>query len=155
MAALDEKLHMGQIHQKLKHDHMNPNSEQKLRNHLAEDVLDSNMLNLMTEYVQYHPHEKADCEGPSALLTHTSTLIDIFKDTRPLKDPSDQRLLDTREASEWFQNWKMCAETTHHLMSKETQEDIAVLLPDLLALCRHCLTNIHVPVTPAYINTEQ
>ena len=49
---------------------MNPNSEQKLRNHLAEDVLDSNMLNLMTEYVQYHPHEKADCEGPIALLTH-------------------------------------------------------------------------------------
>lgn len=125
-----------------------------MRNHLAEDVLDSNMLNLMIEYVKYHPHEKAQFDGPIQLLRHTCILVDIFKDSRPIKEQSDKRLLDLKMVSDWFQNWKDSAETSHHLMSRETQEDITILLPGFIALCRYCLTNVHVPITPAFINSD-
>lgn len=49
-ANWDEKTNSRLIHHKLTSSHLRPDSSEKMRNHLAEDVLDENMLNLMKQY---------------------------------------------------------------------------------------------------------
>ena len=49
-AKWNERTNSRLIHHKLTSSHLQPDSAEKMRNHLAEDVLDENMLNLLRCY---------------------------------------------------------------------------------------------------------
>jgi hypothetical protein len=56
-----------------------------MRNHLAEDVLDSEMLHLMIKYKEGLSEEKgSELNSSIELLESTSILIKNFRDPRPI-----------------------------------------------------------------------
>ena len=81
------------VHQKLSNEHMYRTSESKMRNRLAEDMLDSEMLHLMEAYHSNLPPEDASMlEGSISLLRNTSVLVSVFRDQRSITEITDQRL---------------------------------------------------------------
>ena len=86
-----DRLKSRKIHQKITEAHMNPSSSEKMRNHLAEEVLNNDMLYLMLCYKA----SKADgshLHGTISLLEKTSKIIQIFNDRRPITSCDDERL---------------------------------------------------------------
>ena len=61
-----------QCHRKLTNDHIFPDNQQKMRNHLAEQVLNSEMLHLMRQYKIYLSKKGQVLNGVIELLERTS-----------------------------------------------------------------------------------
>ena len=59
-------------HRKLKHQHLFPNNQEKMRNHLAEEVLNKDMLPLMQEYKTSLGEKGSVLNGAIELLQDTS-----------------------------------------------------------------------------------
>ncbi|VDI58847.1 Hypothetical predicted protein [Mytilus galloprovincialis] len=74
------------VHHKLTQEHMFLTSENKMRNHLAEDVLNSEMLHLMKLYKSSLGDAGTKVDATIELLQQTSVLIQNFKDSRPITD---------------------------------------------------------------------
>ncbi|WAR24552.1 hypothetical protein MAR_038221 [Mya arenaria] len=85
-----------QMHRKLTNEYLYPSNQSKMRNYLAENVLD--LKNLITQYRNYLGDKE------------TSKLIDIFHDRKPITDSTDPKLLERQDIAKWFDNWK-CSET--------------------------------------------
>lgn len=73
-----------------------------MRNMLAEDVLNENMLHLMTCYQRSLGDKGEELQGIIELLQHTSVIIKNFRDARPMTSYSDKRLDESRNVFEWF-----------------------------------------------------
>lgn len=84
---------------------MNPDSAEKMRNHLAEEVLDSNMLHLMKEY-QKSLRKGQELDGAVDLLEQSSRLISIFRDRIPITSIHDKRIGTLLSIREWFRTWR-------------------------------------------------
>lgn len=84
---------------------MNPDSAEKMRNHLAEEVLDSNMLHLMKEY-QKSLRKGQELDGAVDLLEQSSRLISIFRDSIPITSIHDKRIGTLLSIREWFRTWR-------------------------------------------------
>lgn len=97
-----DKSHGLAIQQKLTYEHLFPNPAEKMRNHLADEVLDKDMLHLMKMYVQNNPDDAVQMAGPTELFERTSVLIEIFHDRRAIKDSTGKRLQQLRDILEWF-----------------------------------------------------
>ena len=82
------------IHQKLSHEHFHLTSESKMRNKIAEDVLNKEMLHLVKTYAASVGRD--DLNSTVELLENTSILVENFRDHRPISDISDERLLRNR-----------------------------------------------------------
>lgn len=66
-----------------------------MRNHLAEECLNSDMLHLMKQFKESlceNSSAASLCDGPIKLLEQTSRLIAIFHDRRSIADLKDERL---------------------------------------------------------------
>ena len=63
-----------QLHRKLTNEHVFPMSYGKMRNHLAEEVLNKDMLNLMLEYKTSLAHQGEVLNGVIELLRNTSKM---------------------------------------------------------------------------------
>ncbi|XP_071111146.1 uncharacterized protein [Haliotis cracherodii] len=148
-----DKQHGLSIHHKLGNDHIHPNKADLMRNHLAEEVLDSNMLSLMRLYKQNLGHGSSVLEGAVDLLEQTSTLISIFHDRRPIRDLTDIRLHQLRTILQWFRKWEE-SETRQHLMSWETREDVEFLLSGFCKLAHVATQDLKITLTPLYINSD-
>ncbi|KAH3750426.1 hypothetical protein DPMN_184948 [Dreissena polymorpha] len=81
-----------QIHRKLTNEHIFPNQSEKMRNKLAEEVLDTDMLTLMEAYQQHMGANGSALDGVIELLKNTSVLIDVFRDRRTVNESNDIRL---------------------------------------------------------------
>ena len=94
------------IHHKLTDEHLFPSNSQKMRNKLAFQVLDEDMLNLMKCYsaVQSKSCQK-EMLGVLEFLKHTSFLVKFISDSRPIKDMCDTRLKTLTETYNWFKSW--------------------------------------------------
>ena len=79
-----------QIHRKLTREHIYPNGPQKMRNHLAEEVLD-------TAYQFALGSNGSKVGGAIQLVEQTAKFIANFKDPRPLTQKDDQRIIANRE----------------------------------------------------------
>ena len=78
-----------------------------MRNHLAEDVLDSEMLHLMSKYKEGLSEERgSELNSSIELLESTSILIKNFRDPRPISDSSDVRLKENETVLHWFCSWE-------------------------------------------------
>jgi hypothetical protein len=76
-----------------------------MRNHLAEDVLDENMLNLLRCY-QKSLHKGSDLDSVIEFLENTSKIIKFFRDPRPIVSMSDGRIHEIKQVLIWFQSWR-------------------------------------------------
>ena len=88
--------HSFPVHQKLTDDHLYPNAAQKIRNHLAEDVLNKDMLHPKKLYRSSLKSSGKELDAAIKLLAWTSQFVDIFRVIRPIRDMSDPRIKKLR-----------------------------------------------------------
>ena len=103
-----------------------------MKNHLAEEVLNSDMLQLFLQY-QSHLGEKGSMfNGTIQLLRQPSALINIFRDVRSVSNLNYNRLKQLQEILSWFGEWKSGIqakslsnkEKASCLMSTQCMEDL-------------------------------
>lgn len=151
------------IHRKLTHDHFFLTSESKMRNHLAEEVLDKDMLHLMKCYRKSlcDDAKSEELNGTIELLENTSVMVGFFRDRRPIKNYGDDRLQNNRDVLLWFQKWE--SENKHNddikekeksLLSFQCREDITSLLIGFDEFCREKLTMSGGSIMPNRINSD-
>jgi hypothetical protein len=158
----DQDNHSFKIHHKLTHDHIFPNSAQQMRNHLAFDTLNSDMLHLMQSYQQSlgEAEQKALC-GVIQFLENTSFLVSFFNDDRPMKDMNDTRISKLKEAYNWFKAWEkqVCQNDTvgkryKDLITMETREDLDFMFYGIMSLTEYAINEIHTEVVPSRLNSD-
>lgn len=152
-----------QLHRKLSNDHFFPDNQMKMRNHLAEDVLNENMLFLMQQYKQNLGQKGQILDGCISLLQNTLQMVSIFRDMRPIKKEDDQRLQIPREVANWFLTWcqNIFSEDSipqnnknKCLLSLQCCEDIQSSLQGFISLCNNILKTPSFYVTPGLINSD-
>ena len=94
------------LHQKLTQEHLFLNSQLKMRNKLAEEVVNEDMLHLMKEYQVALGANGKDLESTIELLGQTTILTKIFRDKRPISEYEYPRLKQLREVLDWFRKWE-------------------------------------------------
>ncbi|XP_070579064.1 uncharacterized protein [Ptychodera flava] len=138
------------IHFKLTEEHLHPDQTAKMRNHLAEEVLNKDMLYLMLAYQKSLPTEidRWHLNKTIELLEQTSQLIDNFRDLRPIKEYDDTRLHENMNILRWFSDWEATVmdddsmspeEKKRSLLSKETRDDLISLILGFDRLCKNKL----------------
>jgi len=149
------------IHHKLSQDHIFLTNESKMRNHLAEDVLDKEMLHLMQVYKSNLGESGSSLDGTIELLRNTSIVIRNFRDPRPITDAGDERLSELHDVMEWFVKWEnqikndtSIKNKEKHLISHQTREDIVSSLLGFEELCKHKLKKSHGSIIPSRVNSD-
>lgn len=150
------------IHHKLSDEHIYPSNAQKMRNKLAFQTLDSDMLNVMKCYCEtLNAAGQAEMVGVLQFLTHTSILVALFTDSRPIKDTNDDRLKSFSVAYNWFKAWEKehaCDQDVNKryktLLTMETREDLDFMFHGFMSLVEMCLKEIKTEVVPSRINSD-
>lgn len=153
-----------QIHRHLTNEHIFPPQQSKMRNHLAEGVLNDDMLNLFQIYQSALGGKGAVLNGVIQLLQNTSKMISIFRDIRPITNVDDDRLKQLQEVQSWFVEWKNGIKSSSMsnkekdscLMSYQCLEDLSSCIMGFIELCVKVvgLKNEHVSIVPALINSD-
>lgn len=99
-----------------------------MRNHLAEDVLNAEMLHLMEVYRESLGDGGSELDVTIELLKNTSVLVENFRDHRPILDISDDRLKQNRDVLNWFVEWENSNPTQKEklLISHQTRDDLSM-----------------------------
>lgn len=150
------------VHHKLSDEHIFPTNSQKMRNKLAFDVLDSEMLNLMKCYSQTLTlAAQIEMESVLQFLQYTSILVSLFTDSRPIKEMSDSRLKLLSECFNWFKAWEKQQisdddknKRYKSLMTMETREDLDFMYYGFMSLVEMCINEIKTEVVPSRINSD-
>lgn len=158
----DQNNHSFKIHHRLSQDHIHPNNAQKMRNKLAFETLDSDMLHLMKTYSNTLGEAgKAALSGAVEFLKASSILVSFFGDPRPVKDMSDVRLNELKESYNWFKAWEkeVCQSDTSakrykSLITMETREDLDFMYFGVMSLIKLCIEEIHTEIVPARLNSD-
>lgn len=145
-----------QLHRKLTNEHLFPSTQSKMRNHLAEEVLNCEMFHVMTQYKLHLGPKGSDLDGTLELLEKTSSLIEIFRSFKPVLSIDDERIQQLHEINEWFKSWEQSAGSdSKALFSFQCHEDIHACIIGFRSLCYKVLEKksvIH--ITPALINSD-
>lgn len=159
-----DKSNAFQLHKKLTNEHLFPSTQSKMRNHLADEVLNNDMLHLMLQYKLYLGPKGCVLDGAIEFLRQTSKLIEMFRGMRPVRSTDDERLHDLQGINDWFLTWESTVNTNKELSSKEKSaqlmsyqchEDIHACLIGFLKLCGIILKKgTTVFITPALINSD-
>lgn len=139
-------------------------NQSKMRNHLAEDVLNAEMLNLMLQYQQYLGEKGNVLTGVIELLQQTSLMIRIFRDMKPIITTDDSRLTDLMIVSKWFKDWETYAMNCEivpknirakNIMSIQCHEDIQSCAIGFVELCQMLISaESKVRITPGLVNSD-
>ena len=95
-----------------------------------------------------------DLEGTISFLQHSSKLVEIFNDLRPIRKTDDPRLTDLEEALLWFEDWERESATPKDMLSRQTQEDIKSMLAGFLALAEFHFQDSTTSLVPGRINND-
>lgn len=149
------------IHQKLSHEHFYLTSESKMRNKLAEDVLNKEMLHLVKTYASSLGENGSNLKGTIELLENTSILVENFRDHRPIREIGDERLCQNKNVLIWFQAWESFIQTKtdikdkeKHMISHQTRADICSLLIGFNEMCKEKLKSGSSSIVPNRINSD-
>lgn len=131
-------------------------NEGKMRNFLAEDVLNSEMLHLMQLYQQSLGNtEGAELDATIELLKKTSLLLRNFRDCRPITDASDDRLQENCDVLQWFIEWEKSNRADSSIPNKEkslisvqTRKDIVSCILGFDELCKHRIKYSSASIVP-------
>ena len=153
------------LHRKLTKEHIFDilsNNSLKMRNHLAEDVLGSEMLHLLKCYSSSNP--AAECQGAIEFLSQTSVLIDIFRDSKALHEETDSRIVELSSVLQFFKSWetwvlsqthKTTKEKSQMLLTSQTMEDLYSCLIGFVELVKKVATEYPgSSVVPSNINSD-
>jgi hypothetical protein len=133
-----------------------------MRNHLAEDVLNSDMLYLMKKY-QLSLTDGSYLDKTIELLELTSKVISMFRDRRPITDMSDSRLECLFEFEEWLVKWaetinkikdKSASEKNKMSISKETYSDLLSMCRGFIQIWKRRIEIHRRSIVPAGINSD-
>ncbi|KAM7437563.1 hypothetical protein ABFA07_012832 [Porites harrisoni] len=105
----DQKSFSLPLHEKLTDQHFNLDPASKMRNHLAEDVLDDKMLFLMQKYQENMMGQGKDSshlDSTISLLVHTSKLVNLFNDKLVIRSNSDPRLGQLNQFHKYMNDWR-------------------------------------------------
>jgi len=149
------------VHHKLTQDHIYLTSESKMRNHLAEDVLNKEMFHLMKLYRESLGDAGSKLDVTIELLQNTSALIKNFRDSRPITDVSDERLIENHDAMLWFIQWEKSIKEDReiknkekHMISHQTREDIISSIMGFEELCVDKLKVSNASIIPSRLNSD-
>lgn len=145
-----DQLNTFKTHHKLTNEHIFPNGAQKIRNKLAYECLNDNMLNLMIQFSStLSSAGQEDLSQAIEFLRRTSFLVSFFMDTRPIKINNDQRLVLLQEAYDWFEAWENegCDVVDAHkrhksLLTMQTREDLDYLFHGFMYLVDICIDKL-------------
>ena len=152
-----------EIHRKLTYKHVFPENADKIRNHLAEEVLNEDMLQLMLDLRAHLGPRGAKLDATISLLQQTSILVNIFRDRRPMNDPSDPRIQQLRCVFGWFKEWEIDIHANYHtpadrnrrLLSAETREDLDICINGFCAMLKvRAKLSPGSSVVPARMNSD-
>lgn len=153
-----------QLHRRLTNEHMFLSNQSKMRNHLAEDVLNSEMLNLVLQYQQYLGEKGEVLNGLVELLQQTSKLIQLFRDMRPVRATDDPRLTELLNISQWFTDWETYSLSNTSvpksmrqktILSSQCHEDIQACIIGFVELCTMLITpGSAMHITPGLVNSD-
>lgn len=108
------------IHRKLTDEHITFTPASKMRNHLAVQVLNKDMLFLMKSY-QKTLNDPEGLSSTVALLEQTAELISIFCDhNRPVASLTDKRLTSLETILNFFNSWEANVLSTRHVFQRRT-----------------------------------
>ena len=150
------------LNKHLTKDHIELTSSSKMRNNLALQVMDIDMLNLMKQY-QASLEDKSKLDSTVTLLEKTSQLVDIFSNiNQPICDMNDVRIQKLKDVLDWFNLWEnnimsdkslSKKQKCRSLMTKECRDDLNSCI---LGFCRivQNITPTGTVVIPGYINSD-
>lgn len=150
------------VHPKLTDEHIFLTKTSKMRNRLAEDVLDVEMLNLMKAYQRNLKNGKY-LDGAISMLEQTSVLIKIFRDPRTISDIKDSRLADLLRVEEWLKTWEdninaidniSASDKAKMFMSRETVSDVYSMIQGFTEVCKRRITHQKRSLVPAGFNSD-
>ena len=143
---------------------MYPSNQQKMRYHLAEEVLDADVLHLMLQYQRCLGENGSVLNGAITFLRQTSNFLKNFKDMRPVKSINEPRLEELVSVAKWFDDWRKStlADTPEtitnkqkHIMSTQCHEDIQSCIIGFGQLCKMLLSGpCIIYVTPGLVNSN-
>lgn len=156
-AANFNNQHSFRIYRRLTKEHVCLNAQLKMRNHLAMEVLNGDMLNLMKTY-QNSLEAPSDLQSTISLLEHTAIMVDIFSDIHcKIENLYDSKIGKLQKVLEFFHAWeeqhKSPQSTKKHLITRETRQDIDSSLYGFMELVRIAST-LKVALVPGYINSD-
>ena len=149
------------IHHRLSQEHIYLSPEGKMRNHLAEEVLNGEMLHLMKQYRESLGDVGFQLDATIELLECTTVFIRNFRDSRPITDVSDERLKQNSDAINWFINWENKVKRNTNIKNKEkylishqTREDIISSVKGFEELCIYKLKKSNSSIIPSRVNSD-
>ena len=151
------------IHHKVTESHLHPNIAEKMRNELAETMLNTDMLHLMKSYRDSLSNGKV-LDGAVELLEQTGIMIAIFRDQRLITTKDDLRLSQIRNILEWFRNWRKGVNEIDNikedikskmLPSRQCIDDIDNMLITFPAVCEQHLNEFEFgSINPSRFNHD-
>ena len=141
-----------QVNRFLTHEHIYPSTQSKMRNQLAEDVLNSEMLHMFKQY-QASLKNGAVLNGVISLLRQTSKMVRVFRDFHPIRSLDDERLTELQEVLSFFKEWRNSM-SSKDLMSYQCLDDIEYCILGFIQLCTSCIEQDDVNITPSIINSD-
>ena len=96
--------HYLRIHRRLTPEHFELNSSLKMRNHLAEQTLNSDMLILLQAY-QESLEDPSEINVTIDVVQQTSRLVDIFRSHVAVTSNKDPRLKELASVLAYFEDW--------------------------------------------------
>jgi len=90
------------------------------------------------------------------LLEHTSLLVEIFNDLRPIRGPDDPRITQLHSVLQWFEEWETAAVDKKSFFSYQTAEDVKSMLVGFLNLVQNHFKSTMLPtsIIPVRINSD-
>ena len=140
------------IHRHLTKEHITLTPSNKMRNNLATQVLDKEMLYLMKAYQTSIP-EPEKLASTVNLLESTSVLAEFFLDQNRPVSHKDPRLAEVQKALDFFNGWETSAAEPRHLLTKECRDDLNCAVTGFLTLCDRVLVNGDL-LKPGYFNSD-
>jgi len=149
------------VHHKLSQEHIYLTPDNKMRNHLAEQVLNEDMLHLMKFYKASQDETGGGLDSTIEFLEQTSVLIKNFKDHRPITDSADERLKQNHNALQWFIQWEKSIKEDTNISNKEkclishqTRQDIISSIMGFEELCLYKLRSSNASIIPSRVNSD-
>ena len=143
---------------KLTRQHVYLTAQDKMRNHLATDVLGPQMLQLMIHYQNSLGASGSKLTSLISLLEVTSYLVTFFMNTtkkvHSVSDPSINKLVEILQFFHlWEQQYLNSKDQMKHLITRETRQDIDSYIYGFISLVT-CAEKLKIAVTPGYINSD-
>ena len=139
-------------------EHVFLNSQGKMRNHLATDVLGPDMLLLMQKYQESLGSEGHKLQSTITLLEHTSFLVKFFNNCHnKICSSADSRITGLLDTLKFFHIWEeqfAQPKLKHkHLITKETRQDIDSCIYGFVSLLKSA-ESLKLSLLPGYINSD-